>query len=188
MSIELQMLVWSIVLGIVYILIAATASAMQRGAGWAAGSRDEVVPALSGVAGRLERAQRRLRVLANDLRLEGRPAIVAFEGWDAAGKGGVIRRLVEKVDPRNYIAHSIGAPAGDDKVRHYLWRFWRRLPEAGRAAEAQLPAGRRRLRAGAGRRGMAIRVACRTHPERHRVVLGRAQAQDGQGGSGRHLQ
>jgi polyphosphate kinase 2 (PPK2 family) len=85
-------------------------------------------------AARLSAAQRRLRVLANDLHLEARPAIVAFEGWDAAGKGGVIRRLVEKVDPRNYIAHSIGAPAGDDKGHHYLWRFWRRLPEAGRMA------------------------------------------------------
>ena len=58
MAIELQMLVWSIVLGIVYVLVAATASAMQRGGRWAAGSRDEVVTPLTGVAGRLERAQR----------------------------------------------------------------------------------------------------------------------------------
>jgi uncharacterized MAPEG superfamily protein len=58
MTIELQMLVWSIVLGIVYILVAATASAMRRGGRWAAGARDEPVAALTGVAGRLERAQR----------------------------------------------------------------------------------------------------------------------------------
>src|SRR5207244_2600071 len=51
MTIELQMLVWSIVLGLVYMLVAATASAMQRGGRWAAGSRDEAVTPLTGVAG-----------------------------------------------------------------------------------------------------------------------------------------
>jgi len=58
MTTEMQMLLWSIVLGLVYILAAATASAMRRGGAWAAGSRDEPVPPLSGVAGRIERAQR----------------------------------------------------------------------------------------------------------------------------------
>ncbi|MEZ0227029.1 MAG: hypothetical protein ACAI25_00265, partial [Planctomycetota bacterium] len=82
----------------------------------------------------LDAAQSRLRYLVSQLPREGRPLIVALEGWDAAGKGGAIRRLVEKVDPGLYIAHSIAAPAGDDKVHHYLWRFWRRLPEAGRMA------------------------------------------------------
>jgi len=57
MSIELQMLVWSMVLGIVYILVAATASAMRRGGRWAAGSRDEPGAPLTGVAGRLDRAR-----------------------------------------------------------------------------------------------------------------------------------
>src|SRR5262249_17295347 len=83
---------------------------------------------------RLEAGQRRVRALADELRATGGSAIVAFEGWDAAGKGGAIRRLVEKVDPRNYVGHSIGAPAGEDRTHHYLWRFWRRLPEAGRIA------------------------------------------------------
>jgi uncharacterized MAPEG superfamily protein len=58
MTIELRMLVWSIVLGFVYILTTATVSAMRRGGRWAAGSRDETVPPLTGVGGRLERAQR----------------------------------------------------------------------------------------------------------------------------------
>src|SRR3954468_18907623 len=83
---------------------------------------------------RVAKAQRRVRALAEELRASGSSAIVAFEGWDAAGKGGAIRRLVELVDPRNYVGHSIGAPQGDDKQHHYLWRFWRRLPEAGRIA------------------------------------------------------
>ena len=58
MTTELQMLVWSSLLGLVYIIVAATASALRRGGMWAASSRDELVPPLTGVAGRLERAQR----------------------------------------------------------------------------------------------------------------------------------
>src|SRR5581483_3849220 len=83
---------------------------------------------------RLAAAQARIRALVSRLPDEKRPLIVCFEGWDAAGKGGAIRRLTEKVDPSLYVAHSIGTPAGDDKTHHYLWRFWRRLPEAGRMA------------------------------------------------------
>jgi AMP-polyphosphate phosphotransferase len=83
---------------------------------------------------RLDAAQARVRYLVSQLPRWERSLIVCFEGWDAAGKGGAIRRLVERVDPILYIAHSIAAPAGDDKVHHYLWRFWRRLPEAGRMA------------------------------------------------------
>lgn len=60
-----------------------------------------------------------------------RPVIVLFEGWDAAGKGGAIKRLTEKMDPRGYVVYPIAAPQGDDKTHHYMWRFWRRLPEAG---------------------------------------------------------
>lgn len=63
-----------------------------------------------------------------------RPVIMIFEGWDAAGKGGVIKRLTEKMDPRGYVVYSIAAPLGDDKTHHYLWRFWRRLPETGQIA------------------------------------------------------
>lgn len=53
--------------------------------------------------------------------------IVVYEGWDASGKGGSIRRFTEKLDPRGYQVYSIGAPKGDDRTHHYLWRFWRRL-------------------------------------------------------------
>ena len=62
----------------------------------------------------------------------GRPVVVAFEGWDAAGKGGAIKRLTEKLDPRGYSVHPIGAPNDEEKKRHYLWRFWTRMPERGR--------------------------------------------------------
>lgn len=66
--------------------------------------------------------------------VQQRPVVIVFEGWDAAGKGGAIRRLTEKLDPRGYVVHSIAAPAGEDATRHYLYRFWRRLPEAGQIA------------------------------------------------------
>ena len=62
------------------------------------------------------------------------PVVIAFEGWDAAGKGGAIKRITEKLDPRGYVVYPISAPHGDDKTRHYLYRFWRRLPERGQIA------------------------------------------------------
>jgi polyphosphate kinase 2 (PPK2 family) len=78
--------------------------------------------------------QNRLHLLAFQVYLQKRPVVVAFEGWDAAGKGGAIKRLTERIDPRGYVVHPIAAPAGEDKERHYLYRFWRRLPEAGQVA------------------------------------------------------
>lgn len=75
-----------------------------------------------------------LSKLAFQIYLQQRPVIMVFEGWDAAGKGGVIKRLTEKMDPRGYGVYSIAAPQGDDKTHHYLWQFWRRLPEAGQIA------------------------------------------------------
>jgi len=71
--------------------------------------------------------QLRLRELAHELYVQKRSLVVVVEGWDAAGKGGAIRRVTEKVDPRGYQVYAIAAPAGDDKTHHYLWRFWRRL-------------------------------------------------------------
>jgi polyphosphate kinase 2 (PPK2 family) len=59
---------------------------------------------------------------------------MVFEGWDAAGKGGAIKRVTEKLDPRGYVVYSIAAPDGEDATRHYLYRFWRRLPESGQIA------------------------------------------------------
>jgi polyphosphate kinase 2 (PPK2 family) len=75
-----------------------------------------------------------LSKLAFQVYLNKRPVIMVFEGWDAAGKGGVIKRLTEKMDPRGYTVYPIAAPQGDDKTHHYMWRFWRRLPEAGQIA------------------------------------------------------
>ena len=63
--------------------------------------------------------------------IHGKPAIVAFEGWDASGKGGAIQRLTASWDPRWYEVWPIGAPTEEERVRHFLWRFWKRLPGAG---------------------------------------------------------
>ena len=71
--------------------------------------------------------QLRLRDLARELYQKKRSLMVVYEGGDAAGKGGNIRRLTEKLDPRGYHVYSVGAPEGDDANHHYLWRFWRRL-------------------------------------------------------------
>ena len=59
------------------------------------------------------------------------PVVLLYEGWDAGGKGGNIRRLVREMDPRGYEVVPIGAPEGEAKTHHYLWRFWRALPKAG---------------------------------------------------------
>lgn len=66
--------------------------------------------------------------------VQQRPVIMVFEGWDAGGKGGAIKRVTEKLDPRGYVVYSIAAPEGEDATRHYLYRFWRRLPESGQIA------------------------------------------------------
>jgi polyphosphate kinase 2 (PPK2 family) len=72
--------------------------------------------------------------LAYQVYVQQRPVVIVFEGWDAAGKGGAIRRITEKIDPRGFVVYPIAAPKGDDATHHYLWRFWRRLPEAGQIA------------------------------------------------------
>ncbi len=80
------------------------------------------------------RRQVELRELGYQVYLQKRPVLLVFEGWDAAGKGGAIKRITEKLDPRGYVAYPIAAPQGEDKTRHYLYRFWRRLPERGQIA------------------------------------------------------
>jgi polyphosphate kinase 2 (PPK2 family) len=60
--------------------------------------------------------------------------IIAFEGFDAAGKGGAIRRVTENLDPRGVRVHPIGAPGKTEQAKHYLYRFWRKLPAPGRIA------------------------------------------------------
>src|SRR5215468_6716730 len=58
----------------------------------------------------------------------GPPLCVVFEGWDASGKGGAIKRLVEPLDPRHVRVAQFGAPTYDEKRHHFLWRFWPALP------------------------------------------------------------
>ena len=66
---------------------------------------------------------------------EARRAVVfVFEGWDAAGKGGAIRRLTSAIDPRDYRVIPVAKPTPEEKHAHYLWRFWRDVPRDGRAA------------------------------------------------------
>jgi AMP-polyphosphate phosphotransferase len=79
----------------------------------------------------LTRRQVQLRELGHQVYLQKRPVVMVFEGWDAAGKGGAIKRLTERLDPRGYSVYPISAPEGEDKTHHYLYRFWRRLPECG---------------------------------------------------------
>jgi polyphosphate kinase 2 (PPK2 family) len=71
--------------------------------------------------------QLQLRELAFQLYQRKRTLVVVYEGWDAAGKGGNIKRITEKLDPRGYEVFAIAAPTGEDATHHYLWRFWRRL-------------------------------------------------------------
>jgi len=75
----------------------------------------------------LIRYQLQLRQLAYQLYVQKRTLVVVYEGWDAGGKGGNIKRVTEKLDPRGYEVLSIAAPTGEDKTHHYMWRFWRRL-------------------------------------------------------------
>lgn len=82
----------------------------------------------------LARRQIQLRELGWQVYQQKRPVVMVFEGWDAAGKGGTIRRITEKLDPRGYTVWPISAPEGEDKTRHYLYRFWRRLPPRGQIA------------------------------------------------------
>ncbi len=75
----------------------------------------------------LVKAQLSLRALAYQLYVAKRSLVIVFEGWDAAGKGGAIKRLTERLDPRGYEVFPIAAPTSEDRTHHYLWRFWRRL-------------------------------------------------------------
>ncbi len=82
----------------------------------------------------LNQYQKRLRELHNELYRKKIPVIIAYEGWDAAGKGGNIKRITEALDPRGYEVHPIASPEPHEKARHYLWRFWNRLPKTGHVA------------------------------------------------------
>jgi polyphosphate:AMP phosphotransferase len=80
---------------------------------------------------RLEKAQGRLGRLVRAAFEKKRSSVVVFEGWDASGKGGNIRRITAAMDPRTYRVISVAAPTDEEKAHHYLWRFWRHAPRAG---------------------------------------------------------
>ena len=82
----------------------------------------------------LKELQEKLRGLHNELYRKKIPVIIAYEGWDAAGKGGNIKRITGALDPRGYEVHPIASPEPHEKARHYLWRFWNRLPKTGHVA------------------------------------------------------
>jgi len=82
----------------------------------------------------LKTLQAELHELAFQVYTQKRPVAIVFEGMDASGKGGTIKRLTERIDPRGYVVWPISAPSGEDRERHYLYRFWRRLPEQGQIA------------------------------------------------------
>ncbi len=76
----------------------------------------------------LKKLQRRLLDLqVHHHRTDGR-VVIGIDGWDAAGKGGLIQRLIYGLEPRSTHVWRIGAPTHDEQRRHYLWRFWQRLP------------------------------------------------------------
>ena len=79
---------------------------------------------------RLQTAQVELRQLQLKIFRSDIPVLVLFEGWDAAGKGGAIKRLTDTLDPRSYKVNTFAAPTPEEKQYPYLWRFWRRLPGA----------------------------------------------------------
>ena len=82
----------------------------------------------------LKACQKRLRDLHNEIYRKKIPVIITYEGWDAAGKGGNIKRIAAALDPRGYEVHPIASPLPHEKARHYLWRFWNRLPKDGHIA------------------------------------------------------
>ena len=81
---------------------------------------------------KLRSLQQELNELAWRAYAKGVSTVLVFEGVDAAGKGGSIRRVTEAVDSRLREVISIAAPTDEEKAHHYLWRFWRRIPRAGR--------------------------------------------------------
>jgi AMP-polyphosphate phosphotransferase len=80
----------------------------------------------------IEEQQGRLNQLQRKARTLGVSTILVFEGWDAGGKGGAIRRVTAALDARDYRVIPIAAPTDEERAQHYLWRFWRHLGRAGR--------------------------------------------------------
>lgn len=81
---------------------------------------------------KLQEQRARLSTLHRRAKDKGVSTVLVFEGWDAAGKGGTIRRLTNALNARDYQVIPIAAPTEEERAQHYLWRFWRHLSRAGR--------------------------------------------------------
>jgi len=82
----------------------------------------------------LKMYQSRVRDLEHEIYRQRLPVVIVYEGWDAAGKGGNIKRLVRRMDPRGYQVVPVAAPNDAELSHHYLWRFWLEMPKAGHIA------------------------------------------------------
>lgn len=80
---------------------------------------------------KLQKLQSKIQLLHGELYRKRIPVVLGFEGWDAGGKGGAIKRLTEKMDPRGYTVIPTASPNDWEKAHHYLWRFWQAMPKAG---------------------------------------------------------
>lgn len=83
---------------------------------------------------RLSELKKKLRILHSKLYAARIPVVLAFEGWDAGGKGGAIKRLTDALDPRGYTVNPTSSPNDIERSHHYLWRFWNRMPKDGHIA------------------------------------------------------
>lgn len=79
----------------------------------------------------LRRVKKKLGKLQREIYRRGIPVALAFEGWDAAGKGGAIRKLTSALDVRGFRVEPISSPTAEEKAHHHLWRFWTKLPARG---------------------------------------------------------
>ncbi len=80
---------------------------------------------------RLGRLQKKMEKLHGELYRRRIPVVLGLEGWEAGGKGGALKRLTEKMDPRGYVVHPTASPNDIERQHHYLWRFWTDMPKAG---------------------------------------------------------
>lgn len=83
---------------------------------------------------KLNKLQSKIERLHGEVYQKRIPVVLALEGWDAGGKGGAIKRLTEKMDPRGFVVYPTAAPNDIERAHHYLWRFWKDMPKAGHIA------------------------------------------------------
>lgn len=83
---------------------------------------------------KLEKLQKKMEKLHGELYRRRIPVVLGFEGWDAGGKGGAIKRLTERMDARGYVVNPTASPNDIEKAHHYLWRFWKAMPKDGHVA------------------------------------------------------